>query len=351
MATKTRVVHVGCGGIAGAWLKHSFIRDRVDIVAFVDLNAEAAKQCAQTHGFPSAEISGDLKAMLAKHHPEAVFDCTIPAAHRSVTLTALAHGCHVLGEKPMADSLEAGREMVAAAQSARRVYAVTQTRRYNRNLRRLVEFLQSGAIGNIEMVQSDFFIGAHFGGFRDEMQHVLILDMAIHAFDAARLIAGANPQSVICEDWNPISSWYKHGASAVALFRMENNIRYLYHGSWCAEGLNTTWECAWRVIGSRGSAIWNGADEIQVSVVDDEAQPEFIRKQISLTVPPCRPELPDDGHAGVIADFLDCLMEGRTPETACTDNIYSLAMVMSAIESANRDGARVAIQINSESGI
>ena len=138
MNGKLRVVHVGCGGISNAWLKNSFIRERVDIVAFVDLNSEAAEKCARAHGYPSAEAGTDLEAILSKHHPDAVFDCTIPAAHKTVTLTALAHGCHVLGEKPMADSLEAGREMVAAAQRAGRVYAFTQTRRYDKTLRRCV---------------------------------------------------------------------------------------------------------------------------------------------------------------------------------------------------------------------
>jgi predicted dehydrogenase len=41
-----------------------------------------------------------------------------------------------------------------------------------------------------------------------------------------------------------------------------------------------------------------------------------------------------DGHAGLLRDFVDCLRSGRTPETICTDNIRSLAMVFGAIRSA-----------------
>ena len=32
-------------------------------------------------------------------------------------------------------------------------------------------------------------MAAHFGGFRDVMRHVLLVDMAIHTFDAARLLS------------------------------------------------------------------------------------------------------------------------------------------------------------------
>jgi predicted dehydrogenase len=40
------------------------------------------------------------------------------------------------------------------------------------------------------------------------------------------------------------------------------------------------------------------------------------------------------GHAGLIADFVHCLETGATPETVCTENIKSLAMVFGAVESA-----------------
>ena len=80
--------------------------------------------------------------------------------------------------------------------------------------------MQSGAVGPLTTVNCDFYIGAHFGGFRDRMEHVLLLDMAIHTFDQARFIMGADPVSVYCNEWNPAGSWYDHDASAIAIFEM-----------------------------------------------------------------------------------------------------------------------------------
>ena len=51
-------------------------------------------------------ISTDLDTTLDHIQPDVVFDCAVPEAHHPVTLAALAHGCHVLGEKPLADSLD-----------------------------------------------------------------------------------------------------------------------------------------------------------------------------------------------------------------------------------------------------
>jgi predicted dehydrogenase len=272
--------------------------------------------------------------------PDAVFDCTVPTAHPTVTLTALARGCHVLGEKPIAPTLDEAHRMVAAAGAAGKLYAVIQNRRFDRNIRRLRAFLDSGVIGPLTTVSSAFYIAAHFGGFRDRMPHVLLVDMAIHTFDAARFLTGADPKAVYCQEWNPTKSWYDRDAAAVAVFTLGGGIVYTYHGSWCAEGVNTTWEADWRIVGTRGSVTWDGAEGFRAQVIDGR---DGIRSTYrDVAVPPFEGELLT-GHAGVIGDFVRCLREGGTPETIGTDNIKSLAMVLGAVESAER-GARVPIQ-------
>jgi predicted dehydrogenase len=268
-----------------------------------------------------------------------VFDCTLPEIHHQVTMTALAHGCHVLGEKPLADTMAHAREMVAAADQAGKLYAVIQNRRYDPRIRSLRRFLDSGRIGQVTTVNADFYIGAHFGGFRDQMQHVLLLDMAIHSFDQARLISGADPVAVYCHEWNPLGSWYKHGASAIAIFEMSNGLRLTYRGSWCAEGMNTTWECDWRVIGTNGGVKWDGADKFEAEAVVKTGG--FFSEKEKLTIP-VEPDGKLTGHAGLLREFIDCVKTGGTPETIAKDNIKSLAMVFGAIESAET-GRRVEI--------
>jgi predicted dehydrogenase len=230
--------------------------------------------------------------------------------------------------------------MMAAAQEAGRFYAVVQNYRYNAGIRRLESFLASGQIGSPTTVHSDFYTGAHFGGFRDRMEHVLLLDMAIHTFDAARFVTGADPVSVYCHEWNPAGSWYDHGASAVAVFHMTDGIVYTYRGSWCAEGLNTTWAGEWRVIGEQGSVKWDGGEEFQAQVVTETG--EFFSKWQEVEVPPHNGGARSgaqggdkvDGHASLIREFVRSVRTGAAPETICTDNIKSLAMVLGAVESA-----------------
>lgn len=334
MSKKYRVIIAGCGGISSAKIEATRDRDDVEYVGLVDIHPEAAHKLAEKHQLEGCLVSEDLGEAIDRTGAEVVFDCTVPEAHRDITLTALARGCHVLGEKPMAESLENAQAMVAAAQASDRLYAVVQNRRYNKGIIAVKEFIDSKAIGEITTLQSDFYMGAHFGGFRDEMQHVLLLDMAIHTFDAARFLSGANGRSVYCSDWNPKGSWYRHGASATALFTMDDDIRYTYNGSWCSEGLHTSWESAWRIIGTGGSVTWDGHETIKAQRVTGTAGFHSDLADVDIPVK----DLPADRleQAGVIADFFDALDKGTEPQTVCTDNIESLKMVFGAISSAGQ---------------
>jgi len=337
-----RALLVGCGSISGVWLDAAQTMSDLKIVGLVDLDEARAVRRAGEYGLHDALISTDLEAALEITRPDLVFDCTVPEAHHPVRLTALTHGCHVLGEKPLADSLVHAEEIVTAAQHADRQCAVTQNYRYRPGIRRLQHFLTSGALGRITTVHSDFFIGAHFGGFRDQLEHVLLLDMAIHTCDAARMLTGADPQRVLCHEWNPPGSWYDHDASAVAIFEMTGDIVATYRGSWCAEGLNTTWNSRWRIIGERGSVIWDGEEDFAVEVVTETGG--FFSKTETRDLPETVDPAKTDGHTSILQEFLDCVRTGATPETACADNLKSLAMVFKAIESAER-GTRVRIEV------
>lgn len=329
---KHRVVLVGCGGISGRWLAVPFLSQLVEITGFVDLDIEQARKRAAGSAWPDATVGTDLGAMLRKLEPDVVFDCTVPAAHKTVTLTALEHGCHVLGEKPMATSLDDAREMVLAAKAAKRVYAVIQNQRFDARARALAAFLSSGAIGRITDIHVQFLVGAHFAGFRGEMEHVLLADMAIHTFDKARLLCGKNPLEVTALDWNPPGSWYRHGAAANAVFRMTDDVRIVYSGSWCAVGAQTEWTAQWRIVGEKGGVVWDGMDGIQA----EEAIPgeELCWKTRPLTVPSAEVDPEREAHEGVITEFFSALRENRLPETHAADNIHSLAMVTESIRSA-----------------
>ena len=327
-----KVVLVGCGGISHAWLSAAKKVDGLEIVGLVDLLPENAHKRAVEFALNHVKVSDDLTAVLHETKPDAVFDCTVPDAHTATTLEALKYGCHVLGEKPMANSYENACRMVDAALARGKIYAVIQNYRYNADIRNLKQAIDSDDIGPLTTLNSDFFIGAHFGGFRDVMPHVLLQDMAIHTFDAARFISGADPLSVYCTEVNPEGSWFAHGASAFAIFEMTHQITFSYRGSWCSEGMLTSWNSEWRMIGQKGTIKWDGAHEIKGEVV--QAAGGFHSQYKPIQIPDGANPQKTASHLSIIREFTDAIRKGGVPETICTDNIKSLAMVFSAIKSA-----------------
>ncbi len=335
-----RAILAGCGSMSKEWIRCAE-KLGVELVAFVDLNRSAAERCAAAAGLKPG-IYTDLGTALQHSNAEMLFDCTVPVAHYEVCSRALEAGLAVLEEKPLALTTKDGAALVRLAAAKNRLHAVMQNRRFNRGVRLVRQEIAAGTIGEVIEVHTDFFIGPHFGGFREEMLHVLLADMAIHTFDAARFLIGSNATSVYCEEWNPVNSWYRHGASALALFNMANGVRFSYTGCWCADGFATSWDASWRVIGREGSLLWDGLNDVRAAVLRSTGK--FLN-DAEIVTPTHEPD-PDltAGHESVMRQFIRALKGGGPePETVSSDNFHSLAMVAAAIESAQR-GQKVGVE-------
>ena len=232
----------------------------------------------------------------------------------------------MLGEKPAAQTVAEALSLAAAAEATGKLFMVSQSRRYNDQLVAFRQHVRDlGAVGGLT---TRFAKAPHFGGFREEMDDVLLLDMAIHAFDSARYLLERDPVSVYCESWNPSWSWYRGDAAAAAVFAFEDGVRYVYDGSWCAPGAETSWNGAWRASGAAGTALWDG-DHDPSSDLDGTAR-------LARAAAPTRSGTRSPGRwrrsSGRSAP-------ASVPDGEVHGNVMSLAMVEAAIASA-RSGPR-----------
>ena len=278
--------------------------------------------------------------MLKRTRPDFVVDLTTPEAHCSVTCRALRAGCHVIGEKPMASSMAEARRMVRTAEQTGKLYMVSQSRRWDGQHEVIRRMVTGGKIGRLTTINCDFYIGAHFGGFRDEMPSPLILDMSIHHFDLCRFLTGADPVAVYAREFSPAGSWYAGDVAASCIFEMSDGVIFTYRGSWCAEGCHTSWNGDWRFIGTRGTLLYDHDREPSGEVVVGKTG--FHRKTRPLAA--LKPRVKYGNMHGALREMLAFLRTGKTPQTECRDNIKSLAMVFAVIES-NKRGRRVPVRV------
>lgn len=334
MTAQYRVAIAGCGGMANEWVEYALKRQDIEIVALVDIRLESAEVMAEKHGISCLKFT-DLKQAIQETAANLVFDVTIPASHFTIATTALELGCDVFGEKPLAETMVQCNQIVALAESTGNSHAVMQNRRYDPRIRSLRNLITTDTIGRTGYIGANFFLAPHFGGFREVMNSPLLLDMAIHTFDQARFISGANPVTVYCQEFNPPGSWYEGNAAAICIFEMSDGSVFCYQGSWCAEGAPTSWEASWRITGEKGTAIWDGLGMPYAEVVaaGDQAG-KFIRdyERIDGEIV----EMNSTFHHGCLDEMFLSLAEQRPAETDCRDNRYSMAMVLGALESAKQ---------------
>lgn len=324
--TPLRVVVVGAGGMGRAWLNAVEQSTKVELAGIVDLDLDAARAGAAAIGRPDLPVGTGTARLAAEVGAQAVINVTVPAAHHPVTTEALSAGLPVLGEKPVASNVSQGLSLAAAAELSGQLFMVSQSRRYNRRLFEAKRLASS--LGPVGIVSAEFFKAPHFGGFRDAMDHPLLLDMAIHQFDMARFLLDADPVSVFCEEYNPSWSWYRGDAGATAIFEMSGGEHFVFTGSWCSPGQETSWNGAWRISGENGTVLWDGDNE---PTLESSGAPV-----------PGDSEDPGQEIAGSLRDFVAALRSGSTPMGQVHQNIMSLAMVEAAVLSAS-SGIRVSV--------
>src|SRR5260221_5979115 len=190
---------VGCGSMSPQWLRPA-AELGLQIEALVDLDEKNARLRAHEFNL-DVPIFSDVRTAVDKVRADALFDCTIPAAHKEVSSAAMEAGLHVLEEKPLALTYQDAADLVGLSRSTGRLHVVLQNRRFNRGIRSLREMVIQGVIGEITTIHVDFFVAPHFGGFREVMPHWLLAEIAIPAFGVARFVHWLNPQTVFCGEW------------------------------------------------------------------------------------------------------------------------------------------------------
>src|SRR5271163_270707 len=98
-----------------AWLEASAKLPDVEIVGLADIDMARAAARAKEFSLSSAIIAPDAPSLIAKTKPDILFDVVVPAARHGVVRAALEAGCHVLSEKPMAESMDEARDLLQLA--------------------------------------------------------------------------------------------------------------------------------------------------------------------------------------------------------------------------------------------
>ena len=112
-AKRIRVAVIGCGSVSHAYLPHLSKCPHVELVSACDIIPERAK--AQAEKFKIPNQYPHIDKLLAGAAFDLLVNLTDMQEHERLNRQAVEAGKHVWSEKPMANSLAAGQELLAAA--------------------------------------------------------------------------------------------------------------------------------------------------------------------------------------------------------------------------------------------
>ncbi len=166
------------------------------VAAVASRSEEAARTFAEPFGI--AKAYGSYQALLEDPEIDAVYNALPNHLHLETTRAALAHGKHVLVEKPVGMSRA---EAVALKQAAGPLLVAEAFMiRHHPQWQRVGEIIASGRIGDVRMAQAFFsFLNVDPANIRNrpETGGGAMLDIGCYAVCAARTIFGCEPVRVL----------------------------------------------------------------------------------------------------------------------------------------------------------
>lgn len=223
-------IHLAVAGLGRAFtlMLPTFTADpRVRLVAACDPRAAARERFAQDFGAPVYE---DVEALARDPEVEAIYVASPHQYHAAHTEVAAAHGKHVLVEKPMALSLAACDEMIAACARAGVQLIVGHCHSFDAPYLRARELIASGAHGAVRMIQALNYTDFLYRPRRPEELDTregggVVFSQAAHQVDVVRLLAGSQVTRVRAATgaWDPARPtegayaamlWFASGAFA-----------------------------------------------------------------------------------------------------------------------------------------
>jgi predicted dehydrogenase len=204
---------------------------RTELVAVADVDEHRARAAG------AAAAHTDFREALETHTLDAVIVSSPVHLHEEMCMAAFEKGCHVLCEKPLSNSLESARGILAAAESAGRALAVGFNLRFYPSVKFLTDVVTAGTIGALDHLR---VFGGHdgLGAFREDWMHKgelsgggAMMDAGIHVTDLVNHVAGDIVQvsGIVTGD-----IWKIEGSedNAMALMRTERGIPVIYQATW-----------------------------------------------------------------------------------------------------------------------
>jgi predicted dehydrogenase len=352
MTDHPRIGFVGVGG----WgtVQANTVRDLGGEVAVgADVKARAREEFEDEFGVPTVEQYEDLPY----DDLDGVVVGTPNAFHAPAVIDALEHDVAAYVAKPMADSLDAAEEMLAASRASDAWGMVGFVSRFSPGVELFNAYRESGRFGDISHVEVEVLrrrgipgVGSWFcsedlagGGslydigvhYIDRALYMLDFPEPVEVSGVARTEFGDREDYADPDGWN--DSWDLEGNEFTADDSTSSFVRF-------ADGTTMTIETSWAVNressrgivvrGTEAGAVLGGDDDLEINTASRTGTDHYVDTTLSG-------DLDHTGHAGAQSVFLDGLRSGRQPDTCTFEEGIVTQRIMDAVYESSERGRAV----------
>lgn len=348
-------------------------KGRAELIAVADANQAAADKALHTHAkayFRDVPIYASLGEILEHCLPDVVAITTPSGSHKALAMEALAAGCHLLVEKPIAMSSDDAREICEAAEKAGKRVALGHVYRYFPLVDQVQHDLKNGRFGRIYYgtVQvrwghdQAYYDSAPWRGTRAADGGV-VMNQSVHALDLMRWLlcvddndssetseAYRTPETLVPSGVSEISDLSKGPETSVkafcdrqshrmesedlglAIFRFGNDSYLSYEGTTSSEP--SAQEASFYICAEKGEIrarlyhkkiscemIENGGKRITRQYIRRWLGRELKKEGLAALTQIGNP------HYFIYSDLIEAIREKHDPRASARDGLASVAMV------------------------
>ncbi len=323
---KLTVAVIGLSGMGRSHLDAA-IKYGAQIGAICDINEETLKLAGDKFGIPEEKRFTDHMDIVSDPAVDAVIIVTPDQLHREMCERFLAAGKHVLCEKPLALTRADMSAIIAAAQKSGRKCMVGQICRFTPAFAKAKELLDSGAIGELYFVESEY---AHdYAPFlqswrADPLRHGVI-GGGCHAIDLLRWYAG-DPEEVFAYGTHKLLPQVSYDDATISVLKFPNGV---IGKVFVSTGCKRPYTMRTLLYGTKGTVICdNTSDHMELYTVGEDGvnikkEPEIIRLEIK-----------NHNACREFEVFADALLYGATLEMTALEGAKSVEVGLSIVESS-----------------
>ncbi|MFH1742960.1 MAG: TIM barrel protein [bacterium] len=328
-----RTAVIGTGNIGAFHAKATQDVHETHLIAVCDTVRESAERLADEL---SVAAYDDLSEMIARPDLDAVHVCTPSGLHGENAIAAMKEGKHVLVEKPMEITLERADAMMQTAQETGVKLGVISQHRFNPNMRKIKEAIDSGRFGT--MVLGDAFIkwyrpqsyydsGAWRGTWEMDGGGCL-MNQGIHYIDMLQWIMGP-----VCRVFARTATRARNievEDVAVANLEFESGAFGNIMGSTCIyPGVPERLE----IHGSKGTVILEKSELTFWEIEGEEETIKGIEKADTTAAARDPMQIDSSGHQAQFRDFAEAVLDNREPAIPGQEGRRPLEIILAIYES------------------